>query len=309
MNTENLYDALGVSETATQDEIKKAYRKLVIEHHPDKGGDESKFKKIAHSYDTLGDPNKRAQYDNQRKNPFGNQNGGFNPFEDFFNGGGFYNQRKRSAPEKVIDLTIGVIESYKSVNKTITYRRNIECNTCHGSGGDRKTCDTCKGEGFSTVRVGTGMFVQLMRQVCNTCRGNGYVLTKKCTTCDGNTTKNVTETIDIKLPHGVDEGQFYRLEGKGDFSKGMYGDLILRIKIAPQDNFEKLNNDLVYNAYLCFDDLQKDSLEIPHPSGTVSVKLPKEFDSSKPLRVKGKGFSTNGVGDMFIKLIVKFNRN
>jgi DnaJ-class molecular chaperone len=110
------------------------------------------------------------------------------------------------------------------------------------------------------------------------------------------------------LPHGVDEGQFYRLEGKGDFSKGMYGDLILRIKIAPQDNFEKLNNDLVYNAYLGFDDLQKDSLEIPHPSGTVSVKLPKEFDSSKPLRVKGKGFSTNGVGDMFIKLIVKFNR-
>ena len=109
----------------------------------------------------------------------------------------------------------------------------------------------------------------------------------------------------IKLPHGVDEGQFFKMQGKGDFSNGIYGNLIIKIKIVPENNFEKNMNDLIYNAYLNLDDLKKDTFEVSHPVGKMNIKLPNDFDTSKPLRVKSKGF--NG-GDLFIKLHVKFKR-
>ena len=135
---ENLYEILGVTENATQDEIKKSYRKLALEHHPDKGGNEEKFKKISVAYDTLGDEQKRRNYDNLKNNPFANAGGGFNPFEDFFGGNPFFQQRKRSTPDKVVNINVGVIESYLSSDKTITYSRNVECSTCNGAGGTKK---------------------------------------------------------------------------------------------------------------------------------------------------------------------------
>jgi DnaJ-class molecular chaperone len=106
----------------------------------------------------------------------------------------------------------------------------------------------------------------------------------------------------------VDNGQFYRLQGKGDYSNGAYGNLILKINIIPEKNFEKSGNDLVYYAYLTLEDLSKDSIEIPHPAGDISLKMPEDFDTSKPLRVRGKGFTTDHTGDLYVKLNVRFKK-
>jgi molecular chaperone DnaJ len=303
MNQENFYNVLGVSETATQDEIKKVYRKLAVEHHPDKGGSEDKFKTIAEAYDTLGDEDKRKQYDNRRQNPF---NGGFNPFEDLF-GNSFYTSRKRAVPDKIIEMTIGSVDSYLGGDRVITYNREIQCVDCKGNGGDKVTCHVCNGQGFHIHKLGGSMFNQIVKQPCNNCKGSGQVYTKVCDTCNGKTTKTATESVKIKLPHGIDDGQFLKLQGKGDYIDGMYGNLVIRVKSVPQNNFEKMGNDLVFNSFLNREDMDKDSIEIPHPLGTISVKLPEIFDTSKPLRVKGKGFYDNG--DMFVKLFVKFKRN
>ena len=184
---ENFYQTLGVNENATQDEIKKAYRKLAVEHHPDKGGDENKFKKISEAYDTIGDENKRSQYNNQRSNPFGGGfdpfGGGFNPFGDMFNGG---QQRKRAVPDKIVDITVGVFESYNGSDKTISYSRNHMCGDCSGTGGDKVNCGVCNGSGFIVQRMGTGMFSQIFKQTCNSCAGKGFNFTKICGGCSGN---------------------------------------------------------------------------------------------------------------------------
>lgn len=305
MNQDNFYQILGVNENATQDEIKKAYRKLAVEHHPDKGGSEEKFKKISEAYDTIGDEKKRAEYDNRKNNPFFGQGGG-NPFQDFGDMFGGFTQRKRTVQDKVIDLEITVLESFNSSDKTISYRRNHACDTCNGKGGEKIRCTSCNGQGFTKVTMGTGFFAQIFRQPCGVCRGEGESFKSKCGTCHGSGTKTENETIKIKLPHGVDEGQFFKMQGKGDYSNGVYGNLIIKIKIVPEGNFEKNMNDLIYNAFLTLDDLKNDTFEIPHPSGNINIKIPNEFDTSKPLRVKGKGFSG---GDLYIKLHVRYRRN
>lgn len=307
MSMNNFYDTLGVAESSTQDEIKRAYRKLAIEHHPDKGGNEDKFKKISEAYNTLGDETKKSQYDNQRRNPFGNMGGGgFNPFEDLFNGA-FHTQRRRTVPDKVIEVQVGAIESFIAGDKVINYSRQHMCNDCSGQGGERETCNVCNGDGFIVQKIGGSMFSQTVRQACNKCKGNGFSYKKTCGTCHGQTTRSETESIKIKLPHGIDDGQFLRLQGKGDYKDGMYGNLVIRVKATPENNFEKLGDDLIYNAYFDLDGLRTDNLEIPHPQGNISIKLPTQFDTSKPLRVKSKGY--NNVGDMFVKLFVRFNRN
>jgi DnaJ-class molecular chaperone len=117
------------------------------------------------------------------------------------------------------------------------------------------------------------------------------------------------ETIKIKLPHGVDDGQFFKMQGKGNYSNGVYGNLVIRVKLEPENGFEKSENDLVFNAFLSMDDITKGSFIIPHPDGDISIKLPEDFDTSKPLRVKSKGFKSNGNGDLFVKLFVKFKRS
>jgi len=305
---ENFYQTLGVNENATQDEIKKAYRKLAVEHHPDKGGDENKFKKISEAYDTVGDENKRSQYDNQRSNPFGGGggfdpfSGGFNPFGDMFNGA---QQRKRAVPDKIVDVNVGVFESYNAKDKTINYSRKHMCGDCSGTGGDKTNCSICSGSGFIVQRMGTGMFSQVFRQPCHSCSGRGFNFTKICGGCSGEGTKSSVDSITIKLPHGIDDGQFLRLQNKGDWKDGMYGNLVLRVKVQPENNFEKNGDDLIYNAYFNLSDLYKEMLEVPHPKGNISVKLPSQFDSSKPLRVKSKGFNN---GDMYINQFIKFNR-
>lgn len=308
MSTESYYDILGVSESATQDEIKKAYRKKAVEHHPDKGGDEQVFKKISEAYDTIGDESKRRQYDAQKNNPFGDMGGGgFNPFEDFFSQFGG-RRRRNNVPEKVINVDITIFDSYLGSEKTINYNRNHNCEICNGSGGDRIPCKKCNGQGFITVRMGNGMFIQMVQQNCDVCNGQGSTLKNRCGGCSGAGTIPKMETMTFMIPHGSETGQMLRVDKMGDSFNGTYGNLILKINLLPDSSFEKSGNDLIYNAFLNLDDLKKNSISIPHPDGELRVNYPIDFDTSKPLRVKSKGFKVGNRGDLYVRLYVKFKR-
>lgn len=304
------YKILEVEEKSTQDEIKKSYRSLSKKYHPDvnpEGAD--KFKDIAEAYDTLGNPEKRSQYDQSKNNPFHGY-GGNASFEDIFsqmfgNRGNFQQQRRKSVPDKIVKVQISPIESYKGVEKKIQYMKDNQCGTCSGSGGDRQVCGSCNGVGFQIKSFGTGFMAQQIRQACGTCGGRGYTLVHKCHTCNGQGSKAEVGTVNFKLPKGVDSGQYLKLENLGDFKNGEIGDLVVQIEVIEKDGFEKMNNDLIYSLFLNLDEVNQDKLKVPHPDGDLMLNQPKIFDTSKPLRLRGKGY--NG-GDMYVKLNVRFER-
>lgn len=301
------YKILEVEEKASPEEIKKSFRTLSKKYHPDRNpnGDE-KFKEIAEAYEVLGNKDKRQKYDNSKNNPFQGTN-----FEDFFssmfNGqnNGHPQQRRNTVPDKVVKLQITPIESYKGATKSIQYMKENHCPVCSGSGGEQKICGTCNGAGFQIRTLGTGFMVQHVRTVCNGCGGQGYTLVNRCYHCDGRGTKSSVNNVDIKLPVGSDSGQFLKLEKYGDFKNGDYGNLIIQIELLNKDGFEKINNDLVYNLFLDLEALKRDKYSIPHPDGELNIDSPRIFDTSKPLRLRGKGYQG---GDMYVKLNVKFER-
>jgi molecular chaperone DnaJ len=309
----NYYDILGVSKDATSDDIKKAYRKLAIQHHPDKGGDENKFKEVAEAYETLSDPQKRQMYDmgGMKSNGFGNQFGGMGGdinemLRNFFNQGQRQQNRQR-VPDKIVDLNVSIIESFLGVSKTINFIKKVACDLCKGNGGDRIICSDCGGQGFQVRQMGSDFFSQMIRTQCNTCRGLGFKIKNPCSKCASSMVNNVMDSITVDLPKGIDEGHFLRLSERGDFQQGIYGDLVIRIRLEPHDKFEKVGNDLIYNHYFDYDSLKSENFEVPHPDGKISIKMPDEFNSTRPLRVKGKGFLNQG--DMFIKTHVKFSKS
>jgi molecular chaperone DnaJ len=300
----NYYNILEVEENASDEEIKKSYRNLSKKFHPDvnpQGAE--KFKEINEAYEILGNKEKKQTYDFQRKNPFqGSQ------FESFFDN--MFNrqqqpQRKKSAPDKIIKLQISPIESYLGLEKEIQYTRDLACNSCGGSGGDKVPCSHCSGYGFHIKTFGTGFMVQQIRTVCPTCNGQGQMITERCYLCGGRGTSQTVSDIRIKIPTGCDNGQFLKLQSLGDFKNGDVGDLVIQIELIPKDGFEKLNNDLIYNLFLDLSGVTQEKYIIPHPDGNLSMDAPKIFDTSRPLRLRGKGY--NG-GDMYIKLNVKFQR-
>lgn len=306
---ENYYEILGIEENSTQEQIKKQYRKLSKEFHPDVNpSGAEKFKKIAEAYETLSDEQKRKQYDFKRKNPFG---GGGHPFDDilssFFGGQNPFEQRRQpQAPSKVIKIKITPIESFLGSEKNIKFTRNTGCQTCKGSGGDQQRCGGCNGVGFKIKTFGTGFMVQQVQVACETCGGRGHTLIHRCMLCGGSGVETKQEEVRVKLPVGIDNGQFLKLQGYGDFNSGVMGDLVLQIEVEPTDGFEKMDNDLIYTLFLNLDGLKDGSYNIPHPHGNLNVKAPKVFDTSVPLRLKGKGY--NG-GDMYVKMHVKFERD
>lgn len=299
------YKILEVEEKASQDEIKKSYRRLAAQYHPDKNPQgEEKFKEIAEAYETLGNPDKRTEYDNRGNNPF--QGTAYEQmFSQMFGGGGFQQPKRKSAPDKIVRVQINPIESYKGEEKTIQYMKDTHCNVCSGAGGEQQKCVSCNGQGFFMKSFGTGFMTQQVRSACSTCGGRGYTLVHKCYGCDGRGTKQTAADLRFMIPKGVDSGQYLKIERAGDFKNGEYGDLVIQIEVTPKDGFEKFNNDLIYNLFLNLEDLKKDKYNIPHPDGELRIDSPKIFDTSKPLRLRGKGY--NG-GDMYLKLNVKFER-
>jgi len=301
---ENYYEILGVSQTATQDEIKKAFRTKSKTMHPDKGGNEEDFKRINEAYDTLGNEEKRAQYDQRGSNPFG----GSDPFADMF--GSFFNgfgQQQRRAPEKIIDLNVGVIDSFVGKEHMTTFTRKVQCSPCQGQGGERVTCHVCQGQGFIIQRMGNSFFSNVVKVACTGCSGRGHNFKKTCNICYGDGRVDEIQQINIKLPIGITDGQFIKGQGYGDYFNGMYGDVIFKINIVPQDGFERNNKDLIYNKFLSLSDLNSETINIPHPDGELSLSMPIEIDTSKPLRVRGKGFKHEN-GDLYVNLYIKHTR-
>lgn len=304
---ENYYDILGVSQTATQDEIKKAFRNKSKVMHPDKGGNEEDFKKISEAYETIGDENKRAQYDQQKNNPFGGFGGGdpFDIFSQMF--GGFNQQTNRKAPDKIVDLNVGVVDSFLGKQMDVNFSRKTACTPCNGTGGEKETCNICKGQGSITQRVGNSFFSNIIKTPCGKCQGRGYTFKNMCQSCHGEGKQNEFMNLKINLPKGASDGQYIKAQGYGDFHNGMFGDVIFKINVIPQGGFEKSGGDLIYNYTLTLDNLNSDNIFIPYPTGELSIQLPKDIDTNKPLRVKGKGFETEQ-GDLYINLNFKHTR-
>lgn len=300
------YKILEVEENATEEEIKKSYRNLSKKYHPDLNPEGAeKFKEINEAYENLGEKSKRDSYNSKRKNPYSGT--GFEQFfsQMFGNRTNTETFRRKQSPDKIIKITITPIESYRGEEKTISYFRETHCQTCNGTGGEQNSCNICEGTGFLVKTFGTGFMVQQIRTACPNCQGKGYNLISKCYDCAGLGFKSTRNEFKINLPVGIDSGQFVKIPQQGDFKFGGYGDLVLQIEMEFRDGFEKINSDLIYNLNLDLDGIKSDKFKIPHPDGELIVPAPKFFDSSKPLRLRGKGYSG---GDMFVKLNVKFER-
>jgi molecular chaperone DnaJ len=309
------YGILGVDKNASPDEIKKAYRKLSKQFHPDVNPEGAeRFKEIAEAYDTLGNSDKKQKYDNPMTNMFGGGGPGGMGFEDFLSQMGFnrnpFNgqQRRPNAPEKIINIDVTPIESFLGVQKDINYRREVGCSPCNGTGGERATCTNCHGSGQVVQQVGGGAFQQIFRQACPLCQGKGTMLLKACYSCNGKSTTGEFKNLKINLTHGIDDGEYYRVDGGGDYHNGAYGNLLLKVNMVRDEHWEKLGNDLIYHNIVDLTGLESDSVEIPHPDGKISIKYPETFDTSTPMRVKNKGFKREMIGDMYIKNTVRFKR-
>jgi len=304
------YSILGLNDKATEEEIKKTYRQLAKEYHPDKNPDGAdKFKEISEAYETLSDPHKKSAYDNQKNNPFGNMGGGGSPFDIFSQMFGGRGQRpQRRGVDKIINIAITITESYLAMEKVIDYTRNVKCDPCNGSGGEKQQCNRCGGRGQIIFKTGTGFFGQVMAQTCDQCQGRGVTFKNVCQTCKGSASVPKAEKIQIKIPHGSDDGELLRIQNMGDFQDGAYGDLIVKVSLAQGEGMYKDGDNLFYDAVLTLDELKKGEFDVAHPEGKLTIKLPNTLTTQTPLRVKGKGFKRSGFGDFYLNIDLSIDR-
>lgn len=308
--TEDFYKILGVDKKSDSSQIKKAYRKLSKKYHPDVNPNgEKEFKKITEAYETLSDPQKRDKYDNPASG-FGGFGSG--DMGDMFNQ--FFGQRQRSrqrvrrkTPEKIVDISINIEDSFLGNEIDIKYNASESCSSCSGRGGDSTSCGVCHGSGHINRQVGNGFISQIVQQQCPNCQGAGYQLLNFCGVCNGKGKKVLPYNLSVKIPVGTDEGEMLRVPGKGDYlTETGFGDVILKVNFKKHKCFEKVTNDLIFNLDIdCETFLNSDTIEVEHPAGDLTINLPNELHSNKPLRVKGKGFRKNNlIGDFYVKMNV-----
>lgn len=325
----DFYEILGVAKSASQDEIKKAYRKVAMQYHPDRNpGDkaaEEKFKEAAEAYEILSDADKRAQYDrfghqafaqgrgggghpggmnmDDIFSQFGDIFGGDSPFGSFFGGGG---SRSRSGGGRTrgvrgsnlrIKLKMNYAEIAKGANKTIKVKKHVTCNVCAGSGAKDKnalqTCGTCNGSG--QVRKVQNTFLGQMQTVtaCPTCNGEGTTITNKCTNCKGEGRVYGEETVTIDIPAGVQEGMQLSVSGRGNAGErgGPNGDLIVLIEEEAHPQLHRDGLNVAFDLHITFPDaVFGTQLEVPTIDGRAKIKIPPGTQSGKIFRLKGKGF-------------------
>ena len=329
MAKRDFYEVLGVSKTATKDELKKAYRKMALKYHPDKNpGDheaEEKFKEAAEAYEVLSDEQKRATYDRFGHAGLGGAaGGGFqgrgfedifsqfgdifgdSPFGDIFGGGG--GRRRRSRGQRGgdirIKLSLTLDQIAKGTEKKIRLNRQMACNDCSGTGADKgtsfTTCPTCQGSGEIRQQAGGGFFQQIVVSTCPTCQGEGRIVSKSCQTCEGRGRNTEEDIVSVKIPAGVMEGMSLSVRGKGNagLRGGPAGDLIIQIEEKPSELFERDGDNLIHELFISFPDAAMGTqTEVPTLDGQVRIKIPPGTQAGKVVRLKGKGLpNINGYG-------------
>jgi len=320
--SKDYYKSLNINRNATQDEVKKAFRKLSKTHHPDKGGDENTFKELSEAYDTLGNGPKRADYDNRLNNPFhGSQSHGHghgpnmdDVFNQFFGGG---NRRQHRHQQKKgrglnIPLTISLEDVFFGGIKKLRYNREMKCGTCQGSGGVAPTCHVCNGQGFVEQMVGNAFFRQVKRENCNQCNGKGKIVVDPCKTCSGKGMLTTPNTVDFKIPSNLMTGQIYTFRRLGDdVENGEAGDLNIQVVIARHPKFKLVNMDIIYEVDISvLDMIVGTELEIPYFTGTINAKIPELSNLTQTFNLRGKGVNNDmGRGDLIIKLNVKMPKS
>jgi molecular chaperone DnaJ len=341
MSKRDYYEILGVSKGSSQDEIKKAYRKVAMQYHPDRNpGDkaaEEKFKEAAEAYEVLSDADKRAQYDRfGHAGVQGNGRGGggganmediFSQFGDifgddifgsFFGGGGRRGGGQRMRGVRGSNLRIKIKLTYeeiaKGVTKQVKVKKHVPCNTCHGSGakdkGSVQTCSTCGGSG--QVRRVSNTFLGQMQTVttCPACNGEGSVVTAKCSSCKGEGRVYGEETVTLDIPAGVQEGMQLSLGGRGNAGErgGPPGDLIVLIEEEQHKELHRDGLNVAYELNLSFPDACfGTSVEVPTIDGRAKIKIPPGTQAGKIFRLKGKGFpgvNSYEKGDQLIYVLV-----
>ena len=335
----DLYEVLGVPRNASQDEIKKAYRKLARKYHPDKNpGDseaEERFKEVQGAYDVLSDPEKRKQYDRVgprifagargRGGPadfnfdFGGNIGGIGDLGDLL-GGLFGTGRTRGARtratrgEKGRDIEVAVNlsfeDSLKGLETNVPVELEVACSVCNGSGAEPGTspvvCPECRGRGV--VAESQGLFA--LSQPCPRCGGNGTVVERPCRNCAGSGRERRAKRYKVKIPAGVKDGTRIRLKGKGEAGSGggPPGDLHVVTRVAPSRLFERRGSDLVIEVPVTYAEAALGAdVEVPTPDGAISLKIPSGSQDGRLLRIKGRGapnLNGGGRGDLLARVRV-----
>jgi molecular chaperone DnaJ len=325
----SLYEELGVPKNASAADLKKAYRKLVQQYHPEKNpGDaeaEKRFKEIQHAYDVLSDPEKRKQYDT-----FGSRNGGgpgpttfdFGDFDlgDIFGGlfgggrgrgGREQQQRGQRGADVDVEVRVSFEDSLKGLQTTVPVTLELACHTCHGTGAAPgtapKRCPHCNGPGI--VASPQGLFA--LQQPCPNCRGNGTVVDTPCPTCHGSGRERRTKRFTVRIPAGVRDGTKIKLKGKGEagFGGAPAGDLYVVTRVEPSKVYERRGDDLVVNVPVSYATVALGgTVEVPTPEGPVSLKVPAGTEDGKLLRIKGRGAPNvkgGGQGDVLARIKIE----
>ena len=344
MAKRDYYEVLGVDKKASEDEIKKAYRKIAIKYHPDRNPGskeaEEKFKEAAEAYDVLHDPQKRQQYDQfgfdaGKMGGFGGGFGGdfsmddiFSMFGDVFGGrggfggfGGFGgSQRQGTRIHRGSDLRLKVKLTLQEIatgtTKKFKVRKDITCPVCHGSGAEGNsgsdTCPTCHGQGY-VIRTSQSLFGMMQSQsVCPTCHGEGKIIKNKCKHCNGEGVVKGEEVVEINIPAGVAGGMVVNVPGKGNAGKhnGVNGDIQVLIEEEPNDTFVRDGQDVIYNLLLDFPTAALGGqVDIPTIDGQkVRIKIEPGTQPGKTLRLRGKGLpAVQGYGRGMGDLIVNIS--
>lgn len=303
------YKILRVKEDATQDEIKKSYRALSKQYHPDVNPEgKDVFQDIAEAYNVIGDPNKRKEYDMSLKNPYVN----FNNMEDlseFINRGfnPFVNVRRPKAPDKIVNLNLTPFESFNGVKKTVNYQRKEKCLDCDGNGGEKEICIICSGQGYQQKRFQIGGGIHIQNFTCTACQGTGFTLKTFCFNCSGQGTKPNLNSITLDIPRSIDDGNFLRIPNSGDYVNNIgYGDLIVQVRMVNDGVYQKINQNLHMNVRIAPENIFiREDIKLDHPEGPIMIKFPNKFSTAIPIRLRNKGYHTDeGRGDFILKFDV-----